>query len=147
MHLVEEQWAKAYEDFFEVRQELLSAVDSSDKTFAPNSYPTPFHHNLQAFKNYDESGSAKKVTCLKYLVLANMLMKSNVDPFDAQEVGAGPAAGFLVHSTACHFCKVNRYPFSPFARTHTVKAVQERPSDHRHDGPRQRVSGQRYSPL
>lgn len=55
MHLVEEQWAKAYEDFFE------------------------------AFKNYDESGSAKKVTCLKYLVLANMLMKSNVDPFDAQE--------------------------------------------------------------
>ena len=40
----------------------------------------------KAFKNYDESGSAKKVTCLKYLVLANMLMKSNVDPFDAQEV-------------------------------------------------------------
>jgi COP9 signalosome complex subunit 2 len=41
---------------------------------------------LQAFKNYDESGSAKKVTCLKYLVLANMLMQSKVDPFDAQEV-------------------------------------------------------------
>lgn len=40
----------------------------------------------QAFKNYDESGSPKKVTCLKYLVLANMLMKSNVDPFHAQEV-------------------------------------------------------------
>lgn len=108
MHLGEEQWDRAYEDFFE------------------------------AFKNYDESGSAKKITCLKcvsrlplrrgqqcgcggewfikgrrnarlhcavssplllsvfasrvpdrpwlrYLVLANMLMKSKVDPFDAQE--------------------------------------------------------------
>ena len=40
----------------------------------------------QAFKNYDESGSPKKINCLKYLVLANMLMKSDVDPFDAQEV-------------------------------------------------------------
>ena len=40
---------------------------------------------MQAFKNYDESGSDKKIACLKYLVLANMLMKSNVDPFDAQE--------------------------------------------------------------
>ena len=40
----------------------------------------------QAFKSYDESGSVKKITCLKYLVLANMLMKSSVDPFEAQEV-------------------------------------------------------------
>eukprot|EP00730_Choanoeca_flexa_P017504 TRINITY_DN8442_c0_g1_i2.p2 TRINITY_DN8442_c0_g1~~TRINITY_DN8442_c0_g1_i2.p2 ORF type:complete len:447 (+),score=129.64 TRINITY_DN8442_c0_g1_i2:30-1370(+) len=55
MHLREEQWQDAYQDFFE------------------------------AFKNYDESGSAKKVTCLKYLVLANMLMQSEVDPFEAQE--------------------------------------------------------------
>eukprot|EP00050_Salpingoeca_kvevrii_P018751 m.78007 g.78007 ORF g.78007 m.78007 type:complete len:495 (-) comp8152_c2_seq3:1481-2965(-) len=55
MHLIEEQWGKAYEDFFE------------------------------AFKNYDESGSPKKINCLKYLVLANMLMRSAVDPFDAQE--------------------------------------------------------------
>ncbi|EGD83373.1 COP9 signalosome complex subunit 2 [Salpingoeca rosetta] len=55
MHLDEQQWSQAYEDFFE------------------------------AFKSYDESGSDKKISCLKYLVLANMLMKSNVDPFDAQE--------------------------------------------------------------
>ncbi|EDQ90741.1 uncharacterized protein MONBRDRAFT_16111 [Monosiga brevicollis MX1] len=55
MHLREELWTRAYEDFFE------------------------------AFKSYDESGSPKKITCLKYLVLANMLMKSDVDPFDAQE--------------------------------------------------------------
>ena len=55
MHLAEESWNEAYEDFFE------------------------------AFKNFDESGSHKRINCLKMLVLANMLMKSNVDPFDAQE--------------------------------------------------------------
>lgn len=27
----------------------------------------------------------RRIQCLKYLVLANMLMESNVDPFDAQE--------------------------------------------------------------
>jgi hypothetical protein len=40
---------------------------------------------LQAFKNYDEAGNMRRVQCLKYMVLANMLMESKVDPFDAQE--------------------------------------------------------------
>ncbi len=53
----------------------------------------------QAFKSYDEAGNARRVQCLKYMVLATMLMESAVDPFDAQEakpykqdpeVGAGP---------------------------------------------------------
>ncbi len=39
---------------------------------------------MQAFKSYDEAGNARRVQCLKYLVLANMLMESKVDPFDAQ---------------------------------------------------------------
>lgn len=39
----------------------------------------------QAFKNYDEAGERRRIQCLKYLVLANMLMESKVDPFDAQE--------------------------------------------------------------
>ena len=39
----------------------------------------------QAFKNYDEAGSLRRIQCLKYLVLATMLMESDVDPFDAQE--------------------------------------------------------------
>lgn len=42
-------------------------------------------HCQQAFKSYDEAGAARRVQCLKYLVLANMLMQSSVDPFDAQE--------------------------------------------------------------
>ena len=40
---------------------------------------------VQAFKSYDEAGTARRVQCLKYLVLATMLMESAVDPFDAQE--------------------------------------------------------------
>lgn len=53
---------------------------------------------FEAFKNYDErfknencnycyicvfSGSARRISCLKYLVLANMLMKSDINPFDS----------------------------------------------------------------
>merc|ERR1711973_403002 len=55
MHLREEEYDNAATDFFE------------------------------AFKNYDESGSSRRITCLKYLVLAYMLMKSDINPFDSQE--------------------------------------------------------------
>eukprot|EP01114_Cavostelium_apophysatum_P003899 TRINITY_DN1403_c0_g1_i1.p1 TRINITY_DN1403_c0_g1~~TRINITY_DN1403_c0_g1_i1.p1 ORF type:complete len:472 (-),score=153.27 TRINITY_DN1403_c0_g1_i1:57-1397(-) len=55
MHMREKEWEKAYNDFFE------------------------------AFKNYDEAGSPNKIKCLKYLVLANMLMLSEINPFDSTE--------------------------------------------------------------
>ncbi|KAJ8766824.1 hypothetical protein K2173_008378 [Erythroxylum novogranatense] len=32
--------------------------------------------------NYDEAGNQRRIQCLKYLVLANMLMESEVNPFD-----------------------------------------------------------------
>ena len=40
--------------------------------------PPLLHPRMQA-------GSGRRVQCLKYLVLANMLMESKVDPFDSQE--------------------------------------------------------------
>jgi COP9 signalosome complex subunit 2 len=49
------QWHRASEDFFE------------------------------SFKNYDEAGSLQRTTVLKYVVLANMLTGSEVNPFDSQE--------------------------------------------------------------
>ncbi|KAF9620870.1 hypothetical protein IFM89_015111 [Coptis chinensis] len=55
MHMAERQWAEAATDFFE------------------------------AFKNYDEAGNQRRIQTLKYLVLANMLMESEVNPFDGQE--------------------------------------------------------------
>ncbi|MCD9640827.1 COP9/signalosome complex subunit Csn2 [Datura stramonium] len=50
MHMAERQWAEAATDFFE------------------------------AFKNYDEAGNQRRIQCLKYLVLANMLMEYKNDP-------------------------------------------------------------------
>ena len=55
MHMSERMWDEAATDFFE------------------------------AFKNYDEAGNSRRIQCLKYLVLAHMLMESKVNPFDAQE--------------------------------------------------------------
>jgi len=55
MWMGEKQWGKASEDFFE------------------------------SFRNYDEAGSPQRIQVLKYLVLANMLTGSEVNPFDSQE--------------------------------------------------------------
>ena len=55
MHMTEHKWEAAYTDFFE------------------------------AFKSYDEAGNRRRISCLKYLVLANMLAKNDMDPFNAQE--------------------------------------------------------------
>lgn len=55
MHMGQREWEKARNDFFE------------------------------AFKNYDEAGAQRRIQCLKYLVLANMLMNSDINPFDSQE--------------------------------------------------------------
>lgn len=65
-----EQWARASTDFFE------------------------------SFRNYDESGSPQRIQVLKYLVLANMLMGSEVNPFDSQEtkpwVRSSSYTGFML---------------------------------------------------
>jgi COP9 signalosome complex subunit 2 len=55
MHMREKEWEKSHTDFFE------------------------------AFKNYDEAGSPRRIQCLKYLVLSNMLMLSEINPFDSTE--------------------------------------------------------------
>ncbi|KAI8086101.1 PCI domain-containing protein [Halteromyces radiatus] len=55
MHMTEKHWDKAQTDFFE------------------------------SFKNYDEAGSPQRIQVLKYLVLANMLTESQINPFDSQE--------------------------------------------------------------
>ncbi|KAF9132093.1 hypothetical protein BGW39_000812 [Mortierella sp. 14UC] len=55
MHMIEKEWDQAQTDFFE------------------------------SFRNYDEAGSFQRIQVLKYLVLANMLMESKINPFDSQE--------------------------------------------------------------
>ena len=65
MHLFEGEFEKAHTDFFE------------------------------AFKNYDESGSPRRTTCLKYVVLANMLTKSGINPFDSQVSRSSSISNFV----------------------------------------------------
>jgi len=55
MWMGEKKWSRANEDFFE------------------------------SFKNYDEAGSPQRIQVLKYLVLAHMLVGSEINPFDSQE--------------------------------------------------------------
>ncbi|KAG8906076.1 hypothetical protein FRB99_007664 [Tulasnella sp. 403] len=55
MWMGEKKWNRASEDFFE------------------------------SFKNYDEAGSPQRIQVLKYLVLAHMLVGSEINPFDSQE--------------------------------------------------------------
>ncbi|KAJ7016849.1 PCI domain-containing protein [Mycena alexandri] len=42
-------------------------------------------HFFESFCKYDEAGSPQRIQVLKYLVLANMLTGSEVNPFDSQE--------------------------------------------------------------
>ena len=51
-------------------------------------YDEAYTDFFEAFKSYDESGSQRRIACLKYLVLASMLMKSDINPFDSQETKA-----------------------------------------------------------
>ncbi|KAI0308082.1 hypothetical protein B0F90DRAFT_116142 [Multifurca ochricompacta] len=60
MWMGERQWTRASEDFFE------------------------------SFRNYDEAGLPQRIQVLKYLVLANMLTGSEVNPFDSQETKPDP---------------------------------------------------------
>lgn len=55
MHMHEQEWEEAQTAFFE------------------------------SFRNYDEAGSPQRISVLKYLVLSNMLMKSEINPFESQE--------------------------------------------------------------
>lgn len=43
---------------------------------------------MEAFKSYDEAGSPHRITCLKYVIVANMLAQSNINPMEAPETKA-----------------------------------------------------------
>ena len=62
---------------------------------SPSTYDIGTYHSgqwnrasedfFESFRNYDEAGSPQRIQVLKYLVLANMLTGSEVNPFDSQE--------------------------------------------------------------
>lgn len=51
------------------------------------NYKCAYKDFFEAFKNYDESGNIeRRLICLKYLLLTSMLMKSDINPLDSQEM-------------------------------------------------------------
>ena len=58
MYMKEKNWKEAYNQFFD------------------------------GFKNYQETADPRAQTCLKYVVLANMLSSSDINPFDSREAKA-----------------------------------------------------------
>jgi COP9 signalosome complex subunit 2 len=43
---------------------------------------------VKAFQSYDEAGDARRISCLKYLVVSAVLSDSKVNPFDLKEAAA-----------------------------------------------------------
>mmetsp|Transcript_13638 Transcript_13638/g.18178 ORF Transcript_13638/g.18178 Transcript_13638/m.18178 type:complete len:451 (-) Transcript_13638:179-1531(-) len=58
MYMTDNEWSEAYNEFYE------------------------------GFRAYQEAGNARAKLCLKYVVLANMLATSNINPFDGREAKA-----------------------------------------------------------
>ena len=53
--------------------------------YLPGQWNRASEDFFDSFRNYDEAGSVQRIQVLKYLVLANMLTGSEVNPFDSQE--------------------------------------------------------------
>jgi len=68
-------WENAYVREYIPRFALLTLDDYSA---AQNDF-------FESFRNFDEAGSLQRIQVLKYFVLANMLMESQIDPFSSQE--------------------------------------------------------------
>lgn len=115
VHMAERSWAAAATDFFE------------------------------AFKSYDEAGAGRRIQCLKYLVLASMLMNSSVNPFDAQEAKpykARPDVGVWGHLCGVCVC-LTRTP-TRLPRLHSRVPVIGRPGGCGDDSARGGVPAQRH---
>eukprot|EP01105_Mastigella_eilhardi_P007480 TRINITY_DN18915_c0_g1_i1.p1 TRINITY_DN18915_c0_g1~~TRINITY_DN18915_c0_g1_i1.p1 ORF type:complete len:469 (+),score=165.03 TRINITY_DN18915_c0_g1_i1:71-1408(+) len=63
-----------------VIRECSGMVDMEEKDYARANQDF-----FDAFKNYDEAGSPKRVQCLKYLVFARMIELSEINPFSSSE--------------------------------------------------------------
>jgi len=50
-----------------------------------HKWPKAKQEFFDAFKNYDESGSPRRVVCLRYIVLAALLENTKINPFESPE--------------------------------------------------------------
>ena len=75
---------------------------------------------FESFRNFDEAGSLQRIQVLKYFVLANMLMESQIDPFSSQETKP--------YTPSCQSLLTIRYKNDPQiqAMTNLVTAYQQK---------------------
>ncbi|KAK0427939.1 hypothetical protein QR680_010496 [Steinernema hermaphroditum] len=83
---------RTYEKFKQITSAVAHPVimgtikECGGKMYLRNGYyERAFTDFFEAFKNYDEAGSQNRISALKYLVIASMLSKSDINPFDSQE--------------------------------------------------------------
>lgn len=84
MHMSEHKWEAAYTDFFEAFKRCAGRTRCHDSAL-PYRSDSVCPRTVSTVRSYDEAGNQRRIACLKYLVLANMLNKSDLDPFNAQE--------------------------------------------------------------
>ena len=63
----------------------ISFIYRKHHSSTPGQWNRASEDFFESFRNYDEAGSPQRIQVLKYLVLANMLTGSEVNPFDSQE--------------------------------------------------------------
>lgn len=63
--------------------------ESGGKTFMRQSmWEEAYEAFFQAFRNFDEAGDPRRISCLKYLILATMLSGSKINPFSSNEAAS-----------------------------------------------------------
>lgn len=64
---------------------MSESISFTWKVFILDEFEEAQNDFFESFRNFDEAGSLQRIQVLKYFVLANMLMESDIDPFSSQE--------------------------------------------------------------
>ena len=78
-------WMGEREHVFRSRRAISQRAQDYPNPAIAGNWPKAYSDFYESFKQYDESGSTQRIQVLKYLVLATMLMGSDINPFEAQE--------------------------------------------------------------
>ncbi len=63
----------------------MNTMNGHSQTRPTESWDSASTDLFESFRQYDESGSPRRIQVLKYLVLTYILMGSEINPFDSQE--------------------------------------------------------------
>jgi COP9 signalosome complex subunit 2 len=67
------------------KMHMSESINQKETVLTVDDFEAAQNDFFESFRNFDEAGSLQRIQVLKYFVLANMLMESNIDPFSSQE--------------------------------------------------------------